>query len=615
MGADTQPSGPSGEPAESQRPMIRACDMCRIKKIRCQPTKQGCLQCTKYKTKCHFTPISTKRKPRRPAGYKYIAQLEERLQNMENVLEKALQRAKSTEADAAGEDDTIDLNPFEISDKQPQSDVVVASPPQRVTNIFPSSWFGGNNMTPGDFTEILNSASSPLRPSPFFTVGMALGPFSLPTFQELPTKPVALDLVMDTFKSFNRFFPLFDEQDFLQKFDRHYLTSSPSSPGWWACINIGLSLAHRFRSMRMFETGSESAQACGYCHNALAVVAELNVLHNSLPAVQALVGMAVVLQGSANSHPASVLTAAAVRLAQAMGLHRKTRDNGLTEAQNEQRRRVFWIAYFLDKDISLRMGQPFSQDDDDMDVELPSGILSQLPFNRDGPCTIDLFKSRIGLAVIQGQVYKRLYSVQASQQSETQKASVAKELDSILSYWRSGVEIDLESDHVTVPLSPEALHMLILRFTYINCLIMVARHLPQRQQLVVNEGSGMQATFAPIESDCIIESRKAVRLMHLIPHGDYACVWILLHPFFAAVTTLLQNALDHPACPDAQSDLEIVQPFFRLLDVLAAEERTCYRSNEARRMHQECNDLLRRASEAVGCVSMVFDPTGLIEVV
>ncbi|RSM14952.1 hypothetical protein CEP52_001052 [Fusarium oligoseptatum] len=112
MGGDTQPSGPSGEPAESQRPMIRACDMCRIKKIRCQPTKQGCAQCTKYKTKCHFTPISTKRKPRRPAGYKYIAQLEERLQNMENVLEKALQRAKSTEADAPREEYTMDLEPF-----------------------------------------------------------------------------------------------------------------------------------------------------------------------------------------------------------------------------------------------------------------------------------------------------------------------------------------------------------------------------------------------------------------------------------------------------------------------------------------------------------------------
>ena len=115
---------------------------------------------------------------------------------MENVLEKALQRAKSTEGEAPAEEGTMDLEPFESSEKQPQSDVVVASPPQRVTNIFPSSWF---NTIPGDFTEILNSAASPLRPSPSFTVGMALGPFSLPTFQELPTKPVALDLVMDTF--------------------------------------------------------------------------------------------------------------------------------------------------------------------------------------------------------------------------------------------------------------------------------------------------------------------------------------------------------------------------------------------------------------------------------
>lgn len=46
----------------------KACDMCRKKKIRCEPSSQGCAQCTKYRTQCHFTPIAVKRKPRRPAG-------------------------------------------------------------------------------------------------------------------------------------------------------------------------------------------------------------------------------------------------------------------------------------------------------------------------------------------------------------------------------------------------------------------------------------------------------------------------------------------------------------------------------------------------------------------
>ncbi|KAL0782095.1 hypothetical protein CaCOL14_000001 [Colletotrichum acutatum] len=59
--------------------------MCRKKKIRCESTAQGCAQCTKHRTKCHFTLIAMKRKPRRPAGFKYIAQLEERLSALENM--------------------------------------------------------------------------------------------------------------------------------------------------------------------------------------------------------------------------------------------------------------------------------------------------------------------------------------------------------------------------------------------------------------------------------------------------------------------------------------------------------------------------------------------------
>lgn len=39
--------------------------MCRQKKVRCDVVLGGCAQCIKYKTPCHFTPISMTRAPRR----------------------------------------------------------------------------------------------------------------------------------------------------------------------------------------------------------------------------------------------------------------------------------------------------------------------------------------------------------------------------------------------------------------------------------------------------------------------------------------------------------------------------------------------------------------------
>lgn len=397
----------------------------------------------------------------------------------------------------------------------------VDNPVATSSSVLPQ--FQGNSALASDMILMRQSPLSltTMDPSP---TGKTRGPL----FHELPTKPAALELVKDSFRSFYRFFPLFDEQEFLQQFRNHYTGACPSDPSWWACINVVLSLAHRFRAMRTGDPTYENAQSSGYIHNALAVVSELNMLHQSLPAVQALVGIAIALQASPNPHAASVLIAAAMRLAQAMGLHRKTEKPGLTEAQIEQRRRVFWIAYFLDKDISLRMGQPFAQDDEDMDTELPTGTRFELSLCSDGPRTINFFNSRIGLAVIQGQIYKRLYSVQATRQSAAQKAAVAQELMRILSYWKSGVPVDFEYDLVgpkQTPLTAEFLHMLILRFTYVQCLVMIDRHLPPMEQLPVDAALETQSAYTFSESLCIVESRKAIRLIQMTPHGDYACVW------------------------------------------------------------------------------------------
>ncbi|KAF4966842.1 hypothetical protein FSARC_5521 [Fusarium sarcochroum] len=456
---------------------------------------------------------------------------------------------------------------------------------------------------------------SSMRPTGSSRTGMALGPFSLPTFHELPSKPVALELITDALKSFNTFFPIFDESDFMHKFHDQYLDSSPGNPSWWACINLVLALAHRFRSMRTYDTGYESTQAFGHIHNALAVVAELNIMHSNLAAVQALVGLAIVLQGTANPHPASVLTAAAIRLAQALGLHRQIPHDSLPKNEIEQGRRVFWHAYLLDKDISLRMRQPFAQDDEDMDAELPSDNLFQPP-SLGGSNTTDLFRSRIGLAVIQGQVYKRLYSVQAARQSEIQRQEVAQELNSIIGYWKSGVDIDIEDGPMAplqAPLKIEVLHLLILRFTYVSCLVMIDVHTPDTTNLLLDV-SQMHGTYSIFERACVTESRKAAQLIHLIPHGDYAIVWLLLQSFFNIVETLLKNVEEYPASPQALPDLNLVKPFLKLINVLASEEKTCYRSEEAKRMRKSSNELWSRASEAVQSMDMEFEPDGLFQV-
>lgn len=342
---------------------------------------------------------------------------------------------------------------------------------------------------------------------------------SLPARGQLPSKAIALELVQETFNNYNRFLPLFDEEDFLREFHLKYSTSDPEDASWWACLNVVLSIAHRLRGLRTSNPAHENNLAGVYIKNALSVVSELNLA--SISAVQALVGMACILQGTPNPEPASMLVAAALRLAQALNLHREASDPSLTEKQAEIRRRVFWKVYILDKDVSLRTCRPFSQDDDDMDVRLPSHT------NLDS-CNVELFNHRVGLAVIQGQVYKQLYSIRAGRQTEAQRAIAAQELSSVLSYWKSSAQLEPPEDFLISSgsqVAGEMIHKVVLRLTYIHCLTMIDRHLSPAARSPLDQEVSRSGISLPPGSLCLAESRKAIRLIEAIPHGDCSCIW------------------------------------------------------------------------------------------
>jgi hypothetical protein len=419
-------------------------------------------------------------------SFRYIAQLEQRLLGVEALLEDR----------SLGKPTVTDIN-------------------RRKKQTTPVALLN----TAADLSTLGGYVTDGLWPHP----APELRPASLPALQPLPTKAFAQKLVEDMFSNYNKYLPLFDEEDFLTEFHLKYESSSPRDAGWWACLNVVLSIAHRLRSIRAADPTQDHNLAYGYVHNAFSVISELNVSDRSLSAVQALAGMACILQGTPDPAPAAMLVAAALRLAQAMNLHRECSSPGLTEAEAEKRRRVFWKVYILDKDISLRTGRPFGQDDDEMDVRLPSSSSFE-----DG--NLGLFNCRIGLALVQGQVYKQLYSVRAGRQTAAQRAIAAQELSTLLSYWKSSAQSYLPEDSTTLsglPLSGEMIHKVVLRLTYLHCLTMIDRHLaPMAQpssylQLSMSE----RLSSSPPGSLCVTESRKAIRLVEAIPQGDCACVW------------------------------------------------------------------------------------------
>ncbi|KAK5173728.1 uncharacterized protein LTR77_002409 [Saxophila tyrrhenica] len=433
--------------------------------------------------------------------------------------------------------------------------------------------------------------------------------FSRRVFKPLPPRQECYALLKDFFENFNCMFPLFHEPTFMHLVDKHYSLDPYEGSGWWASLNVALAIAHRLRVMSNLVGQEEDDHAWGYLKNAMAVFTELTMRNTDLLSVQALLGMALFLQGTPNPQPSFFLVAAAIRLAHSIGLHKSGSGFNLNEVENEQRKRVFWIAYLLDKDICLRSGRPPAQDDDDMNVELPSedppDNVGNIPLAKeiDGKRTLNLFRLMCLFAQIQSRVYKQLYSVKASRQSDGELLNTIGELDAQLEEWKDSIPIDFRPEHeINAAHTPLILHVVVLHFAYYNCLTTIHRMSVHHGYWTsrLSDYAIMGLNARPLNPRvfmsaalCVNAARTSIGLIRYIPQGDYACVWLILYYPVSALVTLFANILQNPQDVRARGDLRLMNSVCSFLTML--ERDTTEANGNVRRMLSVCSEFERIA--------------------
>jgi hypothetical protein len=362
--------------------------------------------------------------------------------------------------------------------------------------------------------------------------------FQRPIFRPLPPKAEALSLLKDYFENFNCMFPLFHQPTFMHLVERQYSSDPYEGSGWWACLNCALAFAHRLRVMSNLVPAEEDEKAWAYLKNAMGVFTELTMRNTDLMSVQALLAMAMFHQGTPNPQPTYILISSAVRLAQSIGLHKKGTGFTLNPIEIEQRKRVFWIAYMLDKDLSLRSGRPPAQDDDDINVDLPDADpddnIGNIPL-ADGKGKMNLFRVMCEFAVIESDVYRRLYSTKASKQTDGELLNTIGELDQQLEEWKDRIPIDFRPEHeIKASHTPLILHVVMLHFTYYNCLTTIHRmsvhrgYWTSRLSNYAIQGLNARPLNPRVFSSAALSTaaaRASISLLKYIPQGDLSCVW------------------------------------------------------------------------------------------
>lgn len=531
----------------------RACIICFEKKLKCD-RKIPCSNCVKRKASCLYSHVERPRKtPQRNA--KRIKEMELRLQAMEEMLR-----------------DTVQIDALKSSNLLP-------------TEGETSGLFSPNNrlrtqLSGLDDTLFLDYGE--IGPPPgHWSIISHQGPSRQLIKRPLPSMEEALSLLQEYFDTFNSLFPLFDQREFMERIEYGYNVDPLSDVGWWAAQNIALAIGSRMRGMRTLQATDLNRKACGYMQNAMNVTQDLTLRKPDLLGVQALLGIAIVLQETPNSRPASIVVAAAIKLSQNLKLNRQAGLAGLSEQQMEQCKRVFWIGYLLDKDFSLHLNHPPVQTDLECDVDLPSEIpgdgLGMIAFtNAQG--AMNLFLLRVQLAVIQSETYTTLYSVQASKLAPSARSLAIENLDDRLEAWKSSIGLDFGPEALSSSVAPGAIvHLVILYMSYFNCLTMIHSVSFRGDYWTASTSNTVERTIAgdPVSSRrtlCLPAARLAVRLVSLIPRGDYACIWLLLHYYVSAVVILLANIINHPQDQSAATDMALVGPLLRILESLSTEE-------------------------------------------
>ena len=286
----------------------------------------------------------------------------------------------------------------------------------------------------------------------------------------MPSEEIVRHAINVYLATFNSGMPLFDPRSLLQVVDDWYGLSpdrlrTQDEKSSWATINVALALAHCHGAGNLHLAASQTISVSRCLENAQSTLGNILDEDANLQHIQVLLGLGILFLGSRpdDVRAAMMFTSTGVRLAQAMGMHRMNRYDGdshyMAADEMAQRKRVFWIAYVLDRDVAARMKQAPILQDADIDLDLPADDdAGTIHLSRPVDSTMDayvtgsdirfnLFRARVELARIQGRVYECALSVRASTMDPGESGRLAQSIRLSLQQWKArlpgalGVEI------------------------------------------------------------------------------------------------------------------------------------------------------------------------------
>ncbi|KAF2735183.1 hypothetical protein EJ04DRAFT_491964 [Polyplosphaeria fusca] len=538
---------------ESTPATRKSCDLCYRRKMKCDGQKPRCSHCITYEIDCTFTAPSRAPAPKKRRSYAKgedgVSNALGRLGRLESLVQQVTER-------------------LDIVEKKNEAEPLVQHEE--------------------------TGANTTVRPSKIARSNDNNSPKSM----VLPPLEQVLPVVQAFLQDFNSVLPLFHADTLLQLVhDCYSVGPLQRDPVVWAAVNVVLALAQRHNLVAHHDVPS-SATCLSRAESVLSrlVLGDIQLLN-----IQVLVGMVMLLQASLDLKPALILLATTIRLAHAIGLHDRAYSAHLDSLHARQRACVFWLAYILDKDLSMRSKQPSIQIDDDINLELPSPTVLQYTEDRstindtddatgvittaDGTVKMNYLTARIQLAAVEGGVHDYIFSTRSQKRSPEERSHALQSVACALEQWKASIPSEFRASAGSRRVAPGMLRFLgVLHSTSLACTTLINQAHAWNAEWIASirryGAHGIEPLLPPKWEVLVVEARDLLVL-------TTGC------SYMTAMVLLTANSMHKPRHGDLFLDSHLVDIGLQTIDKMVKETE----SETLQSFQATCTELHQRTQQ------------------
>lgn len=368
--------------------------------------------------------------------------------------------------------------------------------------------------------------------------------------------------------------PVIRESAFREACDRYWTDPSTCDKAWYALYSVVLALGCRaaVSSGTPKSFGDSENEAWAYFDNTVSVQASLMYQKTSLVAVQTFALMTVFAQGVGGPQPEYIYCAIAVRLATGLGLHKYVpKAWNVSDLEMEDRNRLFWSLYCLDKTIAFRTGRPSLLDDSDIACSFPRHLFSRHSRENGSQESPDFFLNVTRYSRICSRIIKDLYSTTSLMQTAKARAGAVVELYEEVKQWRRTATPDAANDacegwnalRETKLTSMVLFHQrLVLEYFYHDCVVSLEKACRLQDRLCQGKAGPTSAQLSAIDqlaADSLESARSMCLLTQYIDVESYAPNWLVIYYPLTAIITIFSRLARNPLSSSAPADIALMQ--------------------------------------------------------